>query len=72
VVAVEELTYVVVGVKALEAWGKFATQVMGLEVYFRDAKRLYPRSHVHAYRISAEQSDTEDLITLGWFARRGR
>jgi len=65
-VDIKELSYVVAGGKDLAAWEKFATQVLGLEVYSRDEQRLYLRADINAYRVCIERNDSEDVIALGW------
>jgi 3,4-dihydroxy-9,10-secoandrosta-1,3,5(10)-triene-9,17-dione 4,5-dioxygenase len=39
---------------------------LGLEVFSRDAQRLYLRNDVNVFRICVQRDDAEDLIALGW------
>jgi 2,3-dihydroxybiphenyl 1,2-dioxygenase len=66
-VQVTELGYVGLGVKNLDIWKTFASQILGLEVTDDgDGDRCYLRMDYWHHRIALQEDCTDDLTTLGF------
>nr|ART40798.1 L289 [uncultured bacterium] len=64
---VTELGYIGIGVKDMNAWRKYAAEVMGLEVCDEGEKdRFYLRMDYQHHRIVVHDSGTDDLDYAGW------
>lgn len=65
--AVQALGYVGLGVKDLDAWENFATQILGLQSGGRtDDGRLLLRMDEYAYRLALHRDDSDDIAYAGW------
>jgi 2,3-dihydroxybiphenyl 1,2-dioxygenase len=60
------LGYIGVGATDLGAWERYATEVVGLEIGGREDDTLLLRMDEHRFRIAVHQSETEDVLYLGW------
>ena len=68
--AVEQLGYLGFEVSDLEAWERFATKDLGLEVAERrEDGGLLLRFDAHAYRIALVPGPADDLAFMGWQVR---
>ena len=66
-VAVTELGYMGFGVKDLEAWKKFAANILGMEVSEEgESDRCYLRMDYWHHRIVLHSDPSDDLMYLGW------
>ncbi|MFZ4602694.1 MAG: VOC family protein [Caulobacterales bacterium] len=65
-VRVQQLQYIVLGAKDLDAWDTFATKGIGLVLRERTADTLYLRCDRAFARIIVVKSDNEDAHALGW------
>ena len=50
----------------LDAWEKFATELVGLQVAERTPDRLRLRNDRNWYRLLVERGEAEGVTTLGW------
>ena len=66
--AVEQLGYIGIGVRDLDAWHTFATEVAGLECVERTGDSMRLRMDDHWYRIEVRATGEDDLVHLGWQA----
>jgi 3,4-dihydroxy-9,10-secoandrosta-1,3,5(10)-triene-9,17-dione 4,5-dioxygenase len=64
--AVQELRYIVLGARDLDAWERFATQGLGLGTSGREDDVLYLRCDRWVARVIIVRSDQEDVLALGW------
>ena len=62
---VTELGYVGFGVSNINAWKKYATEVMGVE-WFEEAGTTYLRNDLWHHRIALHQDASDDLLYIGW------
>jgi len=61
------LGYLGIGVKDLDAWESFATQILGLQSAGRtDDGRLLLRMDENAYRLALHRDESDDLAYAGW------
>jgi 2,3-dihydroxybiphenyl 1,2-dioxygenase len=60
------LGYLGIGTRDLSAWERYATQVVGLEIGAREEKTLLLRMDEHRFRVAVHESETEDVLYLGW------
>jgi 2,3-dihydroxybiphenyl 1,2-dioxygenase len=60
------LGYLGVGTRRLDEWERYATGVLGLEIGARDEATLLLRMDDHRFRIAVHDSETEDVVYLGW------
>ncbi len=66
-VQVTELGYIGIGVSDLDAWKRFAAEIVGLEVVEGDAPgHCFLRADVWHHRIRVEQDGSDDLGYLGF------
>ena len=66
-VQVTELGYIGFGVKDLEAWKQFATDVLGMEVVEEGERdRCYLRMDYWHHRIALHSDPSDDLMYLGF------
>jgi|SRR5579871_744852 2,3-dihydroxybiphenyl 1,2-dioxygenase len=64
---VASLGYLGLGVKNVDAWEKFATQILGLQSSgIADDGRLLLRMDENAYRFALHQDDSDDIAYAGW------
>jgi len=64
---VASLAYLGLGVKNVDAWEKFATQILGLQSSgIADDGRLLLRMDENAYRFALHQDDSDDIAYAGW------
>ena len=64
---VASLGYLGLGVKNVDAWEKFATQILGLQSSgVADDGRLLLRMDENAYRFALHQDDSDDIAYAGW------
>ena len=63
---VRSLGYVVISAGDLDAWEKFATELIGLQVAERTPDRLRLRNDRSWYRLDVQRGDAEGVTTLGW------
>jgi biphenyl-2,3-diol 1,2-dioxygenase len=64
---VTSLGYLGLGVKNLDAWEKFATQILGLQSSgTTDDGRLLLRMDENAYRFALHRDDSDDIAYAGW------
>lgn len=63
---VRSLGYVVISSGDLDAWEKFATELVGLQVSERTEDRLRLRNDSAWYRLDVQRGDAEGVTTLGW------
>lgn len=63
---VRSLGYVVISAGDLDAWEKFATELVGLQVSERTDDTLLLRNDRHWYRLRIERGEAEGVTTLGW------
>jgi len=63
---VTQLGYVGIGVSDLDAWERFGTQLLGLELAERSEDRRVFRMDDRASRIITTRSTEDDLIFNGW------
>lgn len=63
---VRSLGYVAISTRDLDAWERFATDVVGLQVSERTADRLRLRNDEAWYRLDVRLGETEGVTTLGW------
>lgn len=64
---VTELGYLGIGVKDMEAWKKFAGEVVGMQVVDEgEGDRFYLRMDYNHHRIVVHDSGEDDLIYSGW------
>src|SRR5262249_1698615 len=65
--AIKSLGYLGLGVKSLEAWEDFATQILGLQSAGRtEDGRLLLRMDEYAYRLALHRDDADDIAYAGW------
>jgi biphenyl-2,3-diol 1,2-dioxygenase len=65
--AVKQLGYIGFGVSNLEAWERYATEILGLQLCERDPDgTLYFRMDEYHHRISVHPDPVDDLKLLGW------
>lgn len=65
--AIRSLGYLGLGVKDLEGWESFATEVIGLQSAGRtEDGRLLLRMDEYAYRIALHRDTADDLAYAGW------
>jgi 2,3-dihydroxybiphenyl 1,2-dioxygenase len=60
------LGYIGIGTRDLHAWERYATEVVGLEMGARQEKTLLLRMDDHRFRLAVHESETEDVLYLGW------
>ena len=66
-IQVTELGYIGLGVKDLDAWKTFATNIMGLELADEgESDRCYLRMDYHHHRITLHADGSDDLAYLGF------
>ncbi|HZC47132.1 MAG TPA: VOC family protein, partial [Candidatus Acidoferrum sp.] len=66
-IQVTELGYIGLGVKDLDAWKSFATNIMGLELADEgESDRCYLRMDYHHHRITLHADGSDDLAYLGF------
>jgi 2,3-dihydroxybiphenyl 1,2-dioxygenase len=64
---ITSLGYLGLGVKNVDAWEKFATQILGLQSSgIADDGRLLLRMDENVYRFALHQDDADDLAYAGW------
>ncbi|MGF6441952.1 VOC family protein [Paraburkholderia youngii] len=64
---ISNLGYVVVGAQDLEAWSRFASDILGLQVKAApDGNSLTLRMDEYVQRILVQKSDDEDIFEAGW------
>ena len=63
---IRNLSYVVLGVKDLDAWAPFATDVIGFQIGVRTDSLMTLRMDEHAYRIILKQDPENDIRAAGW------
>jgi 2,3-dihydroxybiphenyl 1,2-dioxygenase len=64
---VQQLGYVGIGSRDVDAWRAYATDVLGHEIApDSDADRLYLRLDDHHHRLSVGRADEEDVLHVGW------
>jgi len=63
---VRSLGYVVISAGDLDAWERFATELVGLQVSERTPDRLRLRNDRNWYRLLVERGEAEGVTTLGW------
>lgn len=63
---VRSLGYVIVSSGDLDAWEKFATDLLGLQVAERTEERLRLRNDEKIYRLEVVAGDAEGVTVLGW------
>ena len=69
---VDELSYIGVGAKDLDAWSAYAQEVLGLEVAAdSDSHNLYLRmdERHHRFIVHPAGSEPEDVSFVGWQVR---
>lgn len=64
--SVAQLGYLGFEVSDLEAWERFATQVLGLGVARRDPSGFTLRMDAHAQRFFISEGPADDLAVVGW------
>lgn len=65
--AVKQLGYIELGVSNLEAWEKFGTEILGLQLGERGRDgSLYFRMDDYHHRISVHPDPRDDLQVVGW------
>src|SRR6266851_6293648 len=66
-VKVVELGYMGIGVSDAEAWKKYATEVVGMELLDEgEGDRFYLRMDNWHHRIVVHTNGSDDLLYLGW------
>ena len=63
---VRSLGYVVISAGDLDAWEKFATELVGLQVAERTPDRLRLRNDRAWCRLDVQRGEAEGVTTLGW------
>jgi biphenyl-2,3-diol 1,2-dioxygenase len=64
---ISSLGYLGLGVKDLDAWEKFGTQILGLQsAGIGDDGLLRLRMDEYAYRFALHKDDADDLAYIGW------
>lgn len=63
---VRALGYVVVAATDLDEWVAFGSELLGLQVAYRDEDRLLLRMDEYTYRIDIRRSDEVGATALGW------
>lgn len=63
---VRSLGYVLITAGDLDAWEKFATELLGLQVAERTPERLRLRNDEKLYRLEINRGEGEGVTTLGW------
>lgn len=63
---VRSLGYVLVTAGDLDAWEKFGTDLLGLQIAERTADRLRLRNDEKLYRLEINRGEGEGVTTLGW------
>ena len=66
--AVEQLGFITIGVRDLDAWQTFATEVIGVECIERTSESMRLRMDDHQYRIELRATGEDDLVRVGWEA----
>jgi 2,3-dihydroxybiphenyl 1,2-dioxygenase len=67
---VQELAYVGVGARDVDAWRSYAVEVLGHEISpDSDAENLYLRMDDHHHRFIVNPSDEDDVVYIGWQVR---
>ena len=65
--SISNLGYFVLGVSDLQAWEKFAVDVIGLQAGRRvTGQSLALRMDDHEQRVILEKSDDDDMLAVGW------
>ncbi|HXG36931.1 MAG TPA: VOC family protein [Dehalococcoidia bacterium] len=65
--SISQLGYVGVGASDLEQWDRFATSVLGMQVYKRGADgTLFLRMDEYHHRIAVHPTGTDDVAYVGW------
>ena len=65
--AIKSLGYLGLGVKDLDGWENFATQILGLQSAGRtDDGRLLLRMDEYSYRLALHRDDSDDIAYAGW------
>lgn len=68
-----QLGYLGLGVSDLDAWRRYATTILGLEVLPPEPDgSVLLRMDTHQYRFILEQSAVDDLTLIGWEVRDER
>lgn len=70
--SVAGLGYVVVSATNLDAWEKFAVELLGMQIAERSADRLLLRLDDRAYRFDIRRGDSDAVERLGWEVRGER
>src|SRR6202045_4709127 len=65
-VQVTELGYMGVGVKQLDEWKNFATQILGMQLTDGERDRCYLRMDYWHHRLVLHETGTDDLEYLGF------
>ncbi|WP_231921832.1 VOC family protein [Rhodococcus rhodochrous] len=63
---VRALGYAVVRAKDLDEWVAFGSELLGLQVAYRDDDRMLMRMDEYAYRLDVRRSDDPGVTALGW------
>lgn len=63
---VRSLGYILITAGDLDAWEKFATELLGLQVAERTPERLRLRNDEKLYRLEINRGEGEGVTTLGW------
>ena len=63
---VRSLGYVVISAGDLDAWERFGTELIGLQVAERTPDRLRLRNDEKAYRLDIRRGEAEGVTVLGW------
>ncbi|MGH7906481.1 MAG: VOC family protein [Candidatus Binataceae bacterium] len=65
--SVKQLGYIGVGAKNIDAWERFGTEILGMQLVERgDDGSLYFRMDEYHHRISVHPDPCDDLMLLGW------
>lgn len=63
---ITNLGYLVLGVKDLDAWATFATNIMGFQIGVKTDELLTLRMDQHSYRFILKKDPSDDLLSVGW------
>ena len=65
-ISVSQLGYLVLGVSDLEAWNRFAEEILGLEIVEDGTDRLFLRLDEYHHRLMLQRNASDDLALIGW------
>lgn len=63
---VKALGYAVVTATDLDEWVRFGSELLGLQVAYRDGDRLLLRMDHYAYRFDVRRADEGGVLAIGW------